>query len=222
MTAVPIPLSALATSRRWQTNFVGLLPAITDHARIRFRRLPAGDRAEAVSESIARACVDYAALARKRQLHRAYAGSLAAYAVKAVGGGRRVGGSVNSKDVLSSMAQQKRRFIVSTITQPSAADGSWHDMMLESRRVDPGDQAAFNIDFAEWLKTFPQRHRAIIKVMAAGYTTTELALRFRVTLGRISQLRRAYETSWAKFQGEVVPELTAATMGPANLTVRSA
>jgi len=106
------------------------------------------------------------------------------------------------------VAQQKRGFVVGTITPPSAADGGWHDMMLESRRVNPADQAAFNVDFTEWIKTFPHRHRAIIKAMASGYTTTELALRFRVTLGRISQLRRAYETSWAKFQGETAPEMT--------------
>ena len=53
---------------------------------------PKGPAAEAVSETIARACVDYAGLARRRKLHRALAGSLATYAAQAIGAGRRVAG----------------------------------------------------------------------------------------------------------------------------------
>jgi len=204
-----IPLSRLASSKAWQTNFLTVMPTVQDHARFRFRHLPACHKAEAVSESIARACVDYAALARKRQLHRAFAGSLATYAVKAVGAGRRVGGHMTSRDVMSKLAQKRRGFVVGSITPASQADGSWRDLLLESRRVSPADQAAFNVDFAEWLKTWPSRHRAIIKALASGGTTTELAMRFRVSLGRISQLRRQYEQSWAQFQGEVKTLLAA-------------
>jgi len=199
----------LASSKAWQDNFLNVMPAVTDHARFRFRHLPACHRAEAVSESVARACVDYAGLARKRQLHRVFAGSLATYAVKAVGAGRHVGGHMASRDVLSPLAQKRRGFVVGSITPASQADGSWRDLLLESRRVSPADQAAFNVDFAEWLKTFPCRHRAIIKWLAAGHGTTEVAMKFRVSLGRISQLRREYEQSWAEFQGEAAPSLAA-------------
>jgi len=204
-----IPLSRLTSAKAWQTNFLTIMPAVQDHARFRFRHLPACHRAEAVSESVARACVNYAGLARKRQLHRVFAGSLATYAVKAVGAGRHVGGHMASRDVLSPWAQQRRGFVVGSITPASQADGSWRDLLLESRRVSPADQAAFNVDFAEWLKTWPGRHRAIIKALAAGHTTTELAMRFRVSLGRISQLRRQYEESWAKFQGDTAQFLAA-------------
>ena len=44
MSAVATPLSELATSRRWQNNFMTILPAVQNHATVRFRRLPAEAR----------------------------------------------------------------------------------------------------------------------------------------------------------------------------------
>jgi len=39
MSAVPVPLSTLATSMNWQNNFLAVLPAVQNHAAISFRHL---------------------------------------------------------------------------------------------------------------------------------------------------------------------------------------
>src|ERR1035437_1247406 len=64
-----IPLSQLATSRRWQNNFLKVLPAVQEHAAISFRRLRPEAKDEATAETIARACVNYANLARQKKLY---------------------------------------------------------------------------------------------------------------------------------------------------------
>jgi hypothetical protein len=201
MSATAVPLSDLATSRRWQTNFLDVMPAVMNHARVRFRHLPACHQAEAVAETIARACVDYAGLARKRQLHRVYAGSLATFAAKAVAAGRRAGGHVNSKDVLNPVAQQRRGFSITSVSRWDRQEGDWRDMTLESRRATPADQAIFNVDFQTWLNGWSHRHRRIIIALSAGHRTMDVARKFGVSEGRVAQLRREYQDSWEQFQG---------------------
>jgi hypothetical protein len=39
-------------------------------------------------------------------------------------------------------------------------------------------------------------------MLAAGYSTAEAAERFRLSPGRISQLRREYQDAWEVFQRE--------------------
>ena len=196
-----VHLSMLATSRRWQSNFLAVLPTIKTHAKVRFRCLPAEARAEAISESIARAFVSYGRLAQKRRLKYAYPSSLASFSVQAVGNHRRVGGHVNSKDVCDPLAQRKHRFAVASITPWSPDHGTWTDLTLATRKVFPADQACFNLDFAQWLKSWPPRDRRIINMLAAGEPATTIALKFRLSDGRVSQFRRLYQASWEELQG---------------------
>lgn len=206
-----IPLSHLATSRRWQNNFMTVLPAVAKHAFIRFRRLPLEAREEATAEAIASACVSYANLARQKKLARAYVGNIATNAVRAVNGGRHVGGHINSRDVLSPLAQMKKKLRVVTLSPWSAADDSWRDLVLESRKISPADQACFNLDFQEWLLTWPPRHRKIITALAAGHRTMAVARSFNVSEARVSQWRRQFEESWRQYQGLLNPAATSLT-----------
>ena len=196
-------LSQHPTSGHWQSDFLAVLPAVRTHAQICFRRLPACHRAEATAATIARAFVDYGALARRRKLSRAYPSTLASYAVKEVRGQRQVGGHLATRDVMSPIAQQRHRFVVRSLTPWSPTEEGWADLVLESRRVSPADQACFNVDFREWFKQWPQRHRGIINALAAGHGTKTVAHRFGVSEPRISQLRREFQRSWEQFQGQI-------------------
>src|ERR1035437_215597 len=196
-----IPLSTLATSRRWQTNFLKVLLAVQEHAAIQFRRLRPEARAEATAQAIASACVSYRTVTRQHKLSRVYAGNIATFAVRAVNGGRHVGGHINSKDVLSPLAQKRRGFATTSINPWNRQEGDWRDMVLETRRATPADQAAFNLDFQTWLNGWSRRHRQIIFHLAAGHRTNAMARKFGVSEARISQLRREYQESWELFQG---------------------
>ena len=202
MSASAIPLSALATSRRWQSNFLTLLPAVQQHARIRFRHLAPLAREEATAEAVARACVNYAHLARQRKLHCVYTGNLATFAVYAVRGGRHVGGRQSCRCVLSPLAQRKQHLSVVSLSPWHPREESWCDLLVASRKVSPADQAGFNVDFAAWLAQWPPRHRRIIHLLAAGSRTLDVARKFGVSEARISQLRREFQQSWEQFQGD--------------------
>jgi hypothetical protein len=44
--------------------------------------------------------------------------------------------------------------------------------------------------------------KQIARDLAFGFSTSEVAKKYGVTAGRISQLRRILESSWTDFQGE--------------------
>jgi len=73
-------------------------------------------------------------------------------------------------------------------------------VLVENRRVTPADTAAARIDFRDWLGRMKHRRREIAEVLAAGHTTSEVAGQFRLSLARVSQMRREFESSWREFQ----------------------
>ena len=79
--------------------------------------------------------------------------------------------------------------------------GEWNEILVEDRHAGPAKTAASRIDFAEWLLTLPRRKRRIAEELAKGETTRTTAKRFRVSAGRISQMRRELKDAWEDFQG---------------------
>ena len=76
---------------------------------------------------------------------------------------------------------------------------------MEDRHAGPAEAAATRIDFADWLRTLPQKKCKIINVLATGESTTNTARKFKVSPGRISQVRSELRCDWFAFQGEPVP-----------------
>jgi len=186
----------------WQRGFLALLSEIHAQVRFAFRRLPAERRQEAVQESLANALVAYRRLAELGKTDLAYASPLAKYAVRQVCSGRQVASSLNKYETLAGYAQRKLGFSVDRLSSPDASDGTWKELLVEDRRATPADLAASRLDFAAWWRRLPWRKRRIAAALAAGATTGETARRFKLTAGRISQLRRELQLSWQTFQGE--------------------
>ena len=193
------PVSMLAATGQWQTDFLAVLPAVRTHAQVCFRKLPRNDREEAVAEATACAFVSYCSLARRNRLNGVYPSTLATYAAHRVRNDRHVGGSQSSTDVLSPLAGRRRGFVVGSLT-PSRGEDGWRAVAVEDGRVSPADQAAFNLDFRAWLDGFTGRDRRIINRLAAGEGTMAVADRFGLSPGRVSQLRHQFERSWTQFQ----------------------
>ena len=82
--------------------------------------------------------------------------------------------------------------------------GKWIDMIVLDKRASVIDQVAAKIDVAAWFATLTKRMKEIAKDLAFGCSTSEVAKKHGVTAGRISQMRRMLEESWAGFQGEAV------------------
>jgi len=67
----------------------------------------------------------------------------------------------------------------------------------------PAETAAARIDFGDWLRTLGGWRRRIAETLPKGDTTSVAVAKFRVSLGRISQLRRELHDDWERFHGEV-------------------
>lgn len=66
------------------------------------------------------------------------------------------------------------------------------------------------------LKGLKRRDRRIAESLALGNRTTDVAKRFKVCAGRVSQLRRELADSWHKFVGDEPPEAATVPAWPAS------
>lgn len=76
------------------------------------------------------------------------------------------------------------------------------EAVVEDHHTPVPDQVAFRCDFPAWLKNLSVRNRRIAQALAVGHSTGEVAKRFGVSAGRISQMRREMHRSWQEFQDE--------------------
>lgn len=66
----------------------------------------------------------------------------------------------------------------------------------------PADRVAFRIDFADFLRSLSLRELAILVALASGERTLDVAKRFGLTPGRISQYRVLFRDRWERFIGD--------------------
>jgi hypothetical protein len=182
----------------WQAKFVAMLPEIQQRLRRAFRYLDAEAREDAVEEAVIHSLLSYARLYDQGRAKAASASTLAWYAALAVKRGRPAGNRMRSTEPLSRYAQ------IGNGIQLEQLPGNWLDLLVEDKRASVPDQVAAKMDVGAWFATLTQRMRQIAKDLALGCSTAEVARKHGVTPGRISQLRRTLEESWAAFQQEPV------------------
>jgi hypothetical protein len=195
----------------WHAKFLAMLPAIRRTAEISFRMCRPELRSELIEVTVAHSLVAFARLVELGREDLAFASALARFGVAQTRAGRRVGSSLNIRDIMSSYAQHRKGFHVERLDYFDEEENSWQEIVVEDKRATPAEIAECRIDFAEWLDRLPHRQRKIAMTLATGETTKATAKRFAVSPARISQFRRAFQTSWFAFHGEV----PAATNGSA-------
>ena len=182
----------------WQPNFIAMLPEIQQKLRLVFCRLDLEAREDAIEEGIVHSLMAYVRLHEQGREEVATPSSLAWYSSRQVKRGRQAGGRMNGKEPLSRYGQISNGIQIEPLTS------KWIDAMVEDKRATVADQVAAKIDVAAWFATLTKRMKEIAKDLAYGFSTSEVAKKYGVTAGRISQLRRTLEESWVAFQGEVV------------------
>jgi hypothetical protein len=187
----------------WHERFLSMLPAIRQHAEIRFRGIGCELRQELVQETIARSLCDYLRLRERGKEHVGQAGPLARYAVAQVKQGRKVGGRLNVRDVGSRYCQRRKSVKLQSLHEKHV-DGAWTEILAEGRRWTPADAAAARLDVSEWLATLPGRTRELAERLALGESTQNAARMFGISCSRVSQMRRELEDGWRRFQGELL------------------
>ena len=191
-----------AVCHPWHDGFLKMVPTIVRSLRIAFAHLKAEAREESVAEALANTCVAYQRLVQQGRSDRAFPTVLARFAAAQVIDGRRVGSRQNTRDVLSRRAQRKKRFQVERLDRFDDYENGWREAVVEDTRTPVFDQVCFRIDFPAWLARLSRRDRRIAELLAVGNSTKTVARRFRLSAGRVSQLRREFYLSWREFTEE--------------------
>jgi hypothetical protein len=190
--AVPAPV--------WHAGFLSALPAIRSYARGALQHLSGESRDDALAEVLANVTVAYARLHQRGRANPRFARALVLYAVRQFCDGRRVGSRLNSRCLLSAYARRKHDFTVERLDRFRRDEEVWEEVLVEDATVSPAELAAIRMDFAAWLRWLHPRRRRIALALASGCSTQETAVRFGLSQGRISQLRRWFKQHWEDFQ----------------------
>ena len=193
-----------AVKSGWHEQFLAMLPAIVRHAKIAFRHLRAEAREENIQAVVCYACTAVARLAELGKLDLAYATVLARFGVAQVRDGRVTGGHLNCKDISSPYCQRLKGVVVERLDKFDEEENAWKEAVVQDTRNAPVPEiVAFRCDFADWLANLSQRDRKIAKFLAVGNRTSDVAQRFAVSAGRVSQLRRELAESWKEFVADM-------------------
>jgi hypothetical protein len=184
-----------------QEGFLAILPRIETHGQVSFRYLKCPHKkADAVQEMVAVSWMWYARATESGKDVHAFASALASYAARHVRSGRRLCGQDRAKDALSPLAQSRHGFTTSLLPQGSSLKGNALDEALhDNTRSAVPDQVAFRLDFPAWLGTLSERDRRVCEDLMLGERTNEVAGRYGLTAGRVSQLRRQFLEGWRRF-----------------------
>ncbi|MCE9555423.1 MAG: hypothetical protein K8T91_18895 [Planctomycetes bacterium] len=187
---------------RWHKKFLAMLPLIRRHAAVSFRHLDPEARAEAVQEVVANALVAFRRLVELGKIHVAFPSPLARYGVAQVRAGRRVGGSLNCKDVSSLHCQNQKRLTLERLDYFDAEENCWTEVLIEDRTAGPAETAISRIDFSDWLRSLSRQKQRVASTLAMGESTKATARRFHLSPGRVSQLRQELKLAWEQFTGD--------------------
>jgi len=193
-------------SQPGEDQFLTLLPTIRSNAHYALRRMPEEAREEAIQDVIASSLAAYRALVRQGRAHDAHPTSLAAYAIAHYRVGRSIARRLNVDDVTSVHCQRRTGVRVESLHHFDVQDHQWEDLLVEDRTATPADIAATRIDFAAWLESLSPRLRSMAEVLATGEETGTVAKLFRVSAGRISQIRRLLMAMWDQFHTDELDE----------------
>ncbi len=145
---------------------------------------------------VAYALVAYVRLYQQGRVALAYPTVLARYGVAQARDGWRVGAKLNIKDPLSRYCQKRKGVVVERLDVFDEEENAWAEaVVVDTRTATVPDTVAFRLDFPAWLGTLNRRNRRIAEILAMGHSTSQVAKRFDVSAGRISQLRRELAAS---------------------------
>jgi hypothetical protein len=197
----PIPLARL------QAAFLDLvLPKVLSHGRVYFRHLRAERREEAVAEMVALAWKWHLRLAERGKDSTRFPTVLATFAARAVRSGRKLAGMDRAKDVLSPQARQRHGFAVAKLPDYSTLDGSpLHEALHDNTQSPVDEQVCFRIDFPAWRASRTERDRRVLDDLMLGERTLEVAGKYGLSPGRVSQLRREFLLDWHRYVSEPPP-----------------
>jgi hypothetical protein len=133
---------------------------------------------------------------------RAFASPLADFAIRRTRSGRSVGTPLNINDIMSGHCRRARGLSVERLDHRDVQTGGWSQQLVESRHAGPAETAAARLDLAEWFRRLSHRDRRIAQLLGRGERTRDVAKQFRLSSGRVAQLRGELFRNWQQFQAQ--------------------
>ena len=182
-------------------KFLELLPFLMKSANRAFAGYSPDRRSDAVQNILCWAFLNLKRLASNGRLHDVYAGSLARFAIGRHREGRSLGVVTSSGDVMSHYCQNLGRSKVKNYgLAENIADCFTSEATATDARYPVDRTVQFKMDFFEgWVQEQSERDREIILDLAMGETTGDVARKYGVTDGLISQYRKRYRASWNEY-----------------------
>ena len=79
---------------------------------------------------------------------------------------------------------------------------AYEERLRDNTVTPPPDAAAFRIDWSHFLATLSERDRELAHFLSLGHRAKAAAQRFKLSPGRITQLRQRWCKEWRASQGE--------------------
>jgi hypothetical protein len=218
MSAISPPIKL--TDDRLHAGFLRILPRIERHARFYFRDVGCpSKRADLIAETIALSWSWYRRLMKKGKDASKFVTALSRYAARAVRCGRKLTGQEKAKDVLSSVAQNRHGFKVESLPASTRTSlekiysevhgqqkrDAWEERLRDNRLTPVPDQASFRLAYPQWVRSLGRRDRRLAHFLSLGNSPKDAARTFKLTPGRISQLRQQWCREWHALHDEAVP-----------------
>ena len=187
-----------------QARFLNILPRIERHGRCYFRHVKCPhQREELLAEMRGLAWLWFVRLAGRGKDVTGFVSALAGYAARAAHSGRRVCGQERTKDVLSPVARRRHGFAVGSLPDHSTSGGGPLEEALRDNTRSPVDeQVCFRLDFPAWRASRTERDRRILDDLMLGERTLDVAGKYGLSPGRVSQLRRELLLDWRRYCDE--------------------
>ena len=192
-----------STSRIESSHFVFLLmlARVEKTARFYFRQISCdAHRQDCVCETIALCWLWHCRLVRKGRDPARFASAMARLAAKSVASGRRLCGQERATEASSRHCQWRRRFVAVSLSAENRLDGSvFDDTLADDTQTPVPDQVQFRCDFAKWRSRLSRLRLRILVALAQGHRTTDVAARFGISPGRVSQIRVELRDDWNRY-----------------------
>lgn len=183
-------MSSFSTFR---TAFTAVVPDLTRMASAAFRQLTPEAREESVQNTLALAWHAYHALIQQgRGAEPGIIKSILWFSIKQTRAGRTVPGDGGSKpkDAFSYAKRGRVKFESVQMNH------------FVSKNTPVPEAASFRTDVPAFLATLSDRQQRIADALMAGETTSEVAERFGVTAGAISQFRAGFRKRFETYMAE--------------------
>jgi len=181
-------------------RFQEILPQIRACAQYAFRRQQEDLREEAVQDVVVQCFLAFNRMTRKGCTDRVFPTVLARFAILRYRSGRHASGTTRRSDL--SFPKSRTADEVGQSTSRSFSTSRWAESLIEDRRTPIPEQVSFRVDFPVWLSRLSISQRRFAELLADGSKPTEVARQLKVSLSRVSQIRRRLRMDWELFQSD--------------------